>query len=141
MKHVVILANSSTICLDNIFTGGLPDLVVMGFVTDTAFAISYTENPYNLKNFKIKRMALFRNGIRVPRFNNSLTLQNKYIMPIIIRSRAAGFRPGRPLCKCYPRGVNGRLQSLLVYNYDRDDWQWYNRLLLTRPNVIGSPKV
>ena len=68
MKHVAIPANSSTMCLDNIFTGVLPDLVVMGFVTDTAFAGSYTENPYNFKNFKIKRMDLFRNGTRVAQF-------------------------------------------------------------------------
>ena len=38
MKNVAIPAGSSTMCLDNIFTGGLPDLVVMGFVSDTAFA-------------------------------------------------------------------------------------------------------
>ena len=52
MKHVAIPANSSSMCLDNIFTCVLPDLVVMGFVTDTAFAGSYTENPYNFKNLK-----------------------------------------------------------------------------------------
>ena len=68
MKHVAIPANSSIMCLDNIFTGVLPDLVVMGFVTNTAFAGSYTENPYNLKNFKIKGMDLFRNGTRVQQF-------------------------------------------------------------------------
>ena len=66
MKHIAIPANSSTICLDNIFTGSLPDLVVMGFVSDSAFAGSYTENPFNFRNFKIKRMDLFRNGKRVP---------------------------------------------------------------------------
>ena len=37
MKHVAIPANSSTMWLDNSFTGVLPDLVVMGFVTNTAF--------------------------------------------------------------------------------------------------------
>ena len=45
MKQVAIPDNSATMCLDNIFTGVLPDLVVMGFVTDTAFAESYTDNP------------------------------------------------------------------------------------------------
>ena len=67
MKHVAIPAGSSTICLDNIFTVGLHELVVMGLVLDTAFAGSYTENPYNFKNFKIERMDMFRNGMRVPR--------------------------------------------------------------------------
>ena len=68
MKHVAIQAGSSTMCLDNILTGGLPDLVVMGLVSDTAFAGSYTDNSYNFKNFKIKRMDLFHNGMQVPRF-------------------------------------------------------------------------
>ena len=54
MKHMAISAGSSIMCLDNIFTGGLPDLVVMGFVSETAFAGSNTENMYNFKNFKIK---------------------------------------------------------------------------------------
>ena len=66
MKHIAIPANSSTICLDNLFTCSLPDLVVMGFVSDTAFAGSYTENPFNFRNFKIKRIDLYRNGRRVP---------------------------------------------------------------------------
>ena len=66
MKHVAIPANSSTICLDNIFTGALPDLVVMGIVTNTAIAGSYTENPFNFKKIKIKRINLFRNGVWVP---------------------------------------------------------------------------
>ena len=60
MKHVAIPSGSSTICLDNIFTGGLPDLVVMGFVSDTAFAGSYTDNPFNFQNFKVKRMDMYR---------------------------------------------------------------------------------
>ena len=68
MKHVAIPADSSTVCLDNIFTSVLFNLVVIGFVTDTAFAGSYTENPYNFKNVKIKRTDLFRNGTRVPQF-------------------------------------------------------------------------
>ena len=49
----------------------------MGFVSDTAFAGSYTENPYNFKNFKIKRMDLFRNGMRVPRFGYQPNLTKK----------------------------------------------------------------
>jgi hypothetical protein len=65
MKHVAIPAGSSTICLDNIFTGSLPDLVLLGFVSDTAFAGSYTENPFNFQNFKIKRMDMYANCNKV----------------------------------------------------------------------------
>ena len=65
MKHVAIPSGSSTICLDNIFTGALPDLVVMGFVADAAFSGSYTANPFNFQNFKIKRLDMFANGNKV----------------------------------------------------------------------------
>jgi hypothetical protein len=65
MKHIAIPSGSSTICLDNIFTGPLPDLVLMGFVSDAAFAGSYTENPFNFQNFKLKRMDLYANGNKV----------------------------------------------------------------------------
>ena len=51
INHLAIPANSLTICLDNIYTGVLPNLVVMKFVTDAAFAGSYTENPYKFKNY------------------------------------------------------------------------------------------
>ena len=49
----------------------------MGFVTDTAFAGSYIGNLYNFKNFKIKRMDLFRNGTRVPQFGYLLNFTKK----------------------------------------------------------------
>ena len=68
MKHVAIYAGSSTVCLDNLFTCKMTNLVVMGFLSDTAFAGSYTKNPYNFKNFIIKRMDLFPNAMRVTRF-------------------------------------------------------------------------
>ena len=69
MTHVAIRANSSIKCLDNILTDVLPDLVVMGFETNTAFAENYTENLYNFKNNKIKRMDLLRNGTQVSKFS------------------------------------------------------------------------
>lgn len=65
---VAIPAGSSTICLDNIYTSGLPDLVVMRFVLKTAFARSYTENCYNFTNFKIKQINFVCNGMRVSRY-------------------------------------------------------------------------
>ena len=65
MKHVAIPSGSSKICLDNIFTGQLPDLVVMGFVSDTAFAGSYANNPFNFQNIKLKRMEMYANGNKV----------------------------------------------------------------------------
>lgn len=80
MKHMAIPANSSTISLDNLFTGGLPDLVVMGFVSDDAFAGNYNRNPFNFQNFKIKRVDMFRNGMRVPRYGYTPNFTTKTYM-------------------------------------------------------------
>lgn len=68
MKHMAIPANSQSISLDNLFSGPLPDLVVMGFVADDAHAGSYTRNPFNFQNFRLKRIELLRNGTKVPRY-------------------------------------------------------------------------
>lgn len=54
--------------VENIFTVKVPDLDVMGFVSNTEFAGSYTENSYNYKNFKIKLIGYFCNEMQVPRF-------------------------------------------------------------------------
>ena len=95
IKHVAITAGSSTMCLDNIVMGGLPDLVVMGFVSDTAFAGSYTENPYNFKNFKIKRIDLFSNGMRVPQFGYQPNFTKKiYNFDYFIFQEQLGFDQG-----------------------------------------------
>ena len=58
MKQVAFVAGSSTMWHDNILTNGLLDLLVMNFVSNTAFANSYTNHMYSLKTLKIKRINL-----------------------------------------------------------------------------------
>lgn len=71
MKHHVIPANSQKVALDNIFSGQLPDLCVVGLVADDAHAGSYTKNPFHFQHFKLKGIELLRNGTKVPRYGYS----------------------------------------------------------------------
>ena len=78
MKHLAITAGSTTMTLDNLFTGPLPDLVLCGFVDDEAFAGSYATNPYNFKHFGIRRMDMYRNGTKTPRYGYSPTFSRGF---------------------------------------------------------------
>ena len=62
MKHLSIPANQTSIIFDNVFIGALPDLVVVGLVSDADFAGGYQRNPFNFRNFGVNRIELKRNG-------------------------------------------------------------------------------
>ena len=68
MKHYSIPTGLSTIAIDNVFTGALPDLAVIGLVEDEAFSGAYKKNPFDFKPFGLNRVELTRNGMKVPRF-------------------------------------------------------------------------
>ena len=65
-KHLSIPANTTSIYFDNVFTGALPDLVIVCLMSDADFAGGYQRNPFNFQNFGINRMELKRNGTSVP---------------------------------------------------------------------------
>ena len=67
MKHLSIPANQTSISFDNVFTGALPDLVIVGLVSDADLAGGYQRNPFNFQNFGVNRIELKRNGTSVPR--------------------------------------------------------------------------
>ena len=62
MKHLSIPANLTSINLDNVFTGALTDLVVVGLVSDADLAGFYQRNPFNFRNFGVNRIELKPNG-------------------------------------------------------------------------------
>ena len=64
-RHITL--GLQNISFDNLFTGVLPDLVVVGMVHQDHFAGAYAHNPFNFQNFGVTRMELKRNGISVPR--------------------------------------------------------------------------
>ena len=66
MKHLSIPANQTSINFDNDFTGALPDLVVVGMVSDADLAGGYQRNPFNFRNFGVNRIELKRNGTSRP---------------------------------------------------------------------------
>ena len=67
VKHLSIPANQTSISFDNVFTGALPDLVIVGLVSDADHAGGYQRNPFNFRNFGVNRIDLKRNGMPVPR--------------------------------------------------------------------------
>ena len=62
MKHLSISANQTSINFDNDFTGALPDLVVVGLVSDADLAGGYQRNPFNFRNFGLNCIELKLNG-------------------------------------------------------------------------------
>ena len=67
VKHLSIPANQTSYAFDNVFTGALPDLVVIGLVDDADSAGGYQRQPFNFQTFGVNRIALMRNGTAVPR--------------------------------------------------------------------------
>ena len=67
MKHLTIPGNQTSINFDNIFTGALPDLVIVGLVSDADLAGGYQRNSFNFQNFGVNRIEMKRNGTSVPR--------------------------------------------------------------------------
>ena len=66
MKHLSISANQTSINFDNVLIGTLPDLVVVGLVSDADLASGYQRNPFNFRNFGVNRNELKRNGTSRP---------------------------------------------------------------------------
>ena len=66
MKHLSISANQTSINFDNVCTGALPDIVVVGLVSDAVFAGGYQRTPFNFRNFGVDRIELTCNGTPRP---------------------------------------------------------------------------
>ena len=81
MKHLSIPANQTSINFDNIFTGALPDLVVVGYASDGDLAGGYQKNPFNYQNFGVNCFELKRNGTPRPTEGYTPNFANgQYIM-------------------------------------------------------------
>jgi len=92
VKHLSIPVNQSNYNFDNIFTGALPDLVVIGLLDDLDFAGGYQRNPFNFQHFGVNRMELRRNGMPVPRFGYTPNYANgQYIKDYMTMQSQLGF--------------------------------------------------
>ena len=65
-KHLSIPANTTLTKFDYVFTGAIPDLVIVGLLSDADFAGGYQRNPFNFQNFGMNRKELKPNGTSVP---------------------------------------------------------------------------
>ena len=61
MKHLLIPATQTSINFDNVFTGALPNFVVVVLLSDSDLAGGYQRNPFNFRNFGVNRIELKRN--------------------------------------------------------------------------------
>ena len=66
ITNLSISANKTSINFDNVFTCALPDLVIVGLVSDADLAGGYQGNAFNFKNFNVNRIDLTRNGTSRP---------------------------------------------------------------------------
>ena len=95
VKHLSIPQNQTNYSFDNVFTGALPDLVVVGLLDDADFAGGYQRNPFNFQNFGVNRMELSRNGTSVPRSGYKPNFANgQYIRDYAMMQRELGFGKG-----------------------------------------------
>ena len=69
LKHLSVAAGLGGVAFDNVSTGGLlPDLVVMGMITDDEFVSGYhTASPFNFQHFNVSRVEMKKNGTTYPR--------------------------------------------------------------------------
>ena len=66
MKHLTIPANQTSMNFD-VFTCTIPDLLIVGLVSDADLAGGYQRNQFNFQNFGVNRIEMKRNITSVPR--------------------------------------------------------------------------
>ena len=66
MKHISVPAQTSSVMHDNVYTGLIPERIVIAFVPDASMTGSYTTNPYNFAPNGVNYLALYVNGECVP---------------------------------------------------------------------------
>ena len=67
MKHVTIPVGVTSMEFDNLYTGVLPERLLMGFVADTRMNGTSAENPFTFSNMGLSHVALKVNGEQIPR--------------------------------------------------------------------------
>jgi hypothetical protein len=66
MKTISIPANTSAVMHDNVYTGLIPERIVLAFVPDASMTGSYLTNPYDFAPNGVNHLALYVNGECVP---------------------------------------------------------------------------
>jgi hypothetical protein len=66
MKHISIPAQTTAVMHDNVFTGLIPERIVLAFVPDASMTGTYLTNPYDFAPNGVNHLALYVNGECVP---------------------------------------------------------------------------
>ena len=67
MKQLQIPQGVNTMHFDGVYSGVVPDRVIVCFIRDDALAGSYTLNPFNLEHYNVNYLVLKVNGGQFPR--------------------------------------------------------------------------
>ena len=67
MQHLFIVGNLTSINIDNVLTGALPDLVIVVLMSDADHAAGYQINLLNYQNFIVNCIYMIRNSTLLPR--------------------------------------------------------------------------
>lgn len=66
VKSFTIPQNSSSILLDNVFIGQLPNSIIFCMTENIGYSGKRSKNPYNFKHFDISQFVLNVNGVQIP---------------------------------------------------------------------------
>ena len=66
VKNYSLAANEREKVYEDVFSGKIPSKMVIGFVSDTAYAGSLKDNPFNFYHNNISFVGAYKNGIPVP---------------------------------------------------------------------------
>lgn len=67
VRNHIITAGTSSVSLDNVFSGTLPSRLIVGFVENAALTGTLSKNPFNFKHFHLNHASAIVNGEEVPR--------------------------------------------------------------------------
>jgi hypothetical protein len=66
VKTVTIPTGVQNKTIEGIFTGQLPKKIIVGFIKNSAFNGSYTENPFDFKHFDLSFLSFYMDSIQIP---------------------------------------------------------------------------
>ena len=97
-KTLTIPNGTSQIEFDNVYQGKLPDLVVLGLVSDANMTGGYQRNPFHFANFGLNYVCMQANGELIPRLAYQPNFEGRdYIRSYFGVLEALGFDIG-PSC-------------------------------------------
>lgn len=67
IRNHIITAGTTSVSLDNIFSGTLPSRLIIGLVNNEAMTGNLSENPFNFQHFGLNYACAIVNGEEVPR--------------------------------------------------------------------------